>query len=135
MEQEKEKGEFLEMKAIVVENSIVPKIMSIFIPVGAITIFPFIFFKGEADEDTLNHEKIHIAQYAELWVVGFLFLYAYDYIRSLIKMWHVRKDLSSAHWRLAAYHNIRFEQEAYQNENYPDYLENREKNSWKSYRL
>ena len=40
------------MKTIIVKNSRIPKLASIFIDVYAITIFPFIFLKDEGDKDT-----------------------------------------------------------------------------------
>ena len=47
------------------------KLMSIFIDVYAITIFPFIISKEKMDKVTLNHEKIHIQQQKEMLVIFF----------------------------------------------------------------
>jgi hypothetical protein len=123
------------MKAIVVRNSKIPKLLSIFINARAVTIFPFIFISDEGDEITINHEKIHIEQYRELWVLGFLFMYTVDYIRSLYLLRHVRKDLGTSEWTSAAYYNIRFEQEAHAHQQEFDYLQKRSKNSWTNYQI
>ena len=70
------------MKARVVENSKVPEFLSKFSPISisAITIWPFVFFRGKAVPVTLNHELIHIEQYNDLFVFGFFVIYLYDYI-------------------------------------------------------
>ena len=99
------------------------------------TLFPFIFIRGDGDERVINHESIHIAQYAELWVIGFLFLYALDYLRGYIKYWHIRSDISPAAHKFAAYKNIRFEQEAYSYEYDMNYLENRVPYAWRKYKI
>jgi hypothetical protein len=111
------------MKPIIVENSKIPKLLSLVIQIGAITLWPFIFFRDDADEITVNHESIHIAQYNELFVIGFLFLYCFDYINGLIKYKN----------KVTAYYNIRFEKEAYEFELDLKYLEKREKYSWRKY--
>ena len=113
------------MKGIIVYNSIVPKMFSWFISVYAITLFPFIFIKDDGNIQTENHESIHIAQYAELFVFGFLFLYAFDYAKGLIKYRNKTK----------AYLMIRFEQEAYEMDKDLNYLSNREKFAWRKYQV
>ena len=72
------------MKAIIVRNSRIPKMLSWFMEIGGITLFPFIFIRGEGDDRLINHESIHITQYAKLFVVGFLFLYLWDFVLGLI---------------------------------------------------
>jgi hypothetical protein len=91
----------------------------------AITLFPFVFIRDEGDERVIRHESIHIIQYAELFVVGFLFLYAYDFIKGCLKHKNIRK----------AYGNVRFEQEAYAKEGIENYLNTREKFAWRKYSL
>lgn len=109
----------------VVKGDLVPKMLSVFIRVGAITLWPFIFIRSElANSDRiLNHEKIHMAQYAELWVLGFYFLYVWDFLRGAIKYRSTSK----------AYYQIRFEQEAYDNDDNMEYLDNRSKFCWRKY--
>lgn len=113
------------MKPIIVENSKIPKMLSIVINIKAITLWPFVFVRGEADERLIRHESIHIAQYNELFVVGFLVLYLYDWLKGLIKY----KD------KQKAYYNIRFEQEAHMYDIVDGYLENRNKHEWRNYNV
>jgi len=113
------------MKPIIVKNSKVPKMMSLVINVYAITLWPFIFIRDDGDERVIRHESIHIKQYSELFVVGFLILYLYDWIKGLIK--YRNKE--------AAYYNIRFEQEAYMYDVVDGYLENRSKYEWRKFNV
>ena len=109
------------MKPVVIQNSSIPKYLSIFINIWAITLYPFIICKGEMDEQTLNHEKIHLAQQRELWLVGFYLLYAFYWLRArLLGM--------SSH---DAYMAIPFEVEAYAQQHDMDYLKNRERFAWR----
>ena len=95
--------------------------LSIFIDIWAITLYPFIICKGEMDEQTLNHEKIHLAQQRELWLVGFYLLYAFYWLRArLLGM--------SSH---DAYMTIPFEVEAYAQQHDVNYLKNRERFAWR----
>ena len=111
------------MRPIIIQNSNIPKYLSIFINIYAITLYPFIICREEMDEVTLNHEKIHIEQQKELWVIGFYFLYVYYWLRL---KW---SGCTSA----MAYMHIPFELEAYQNESNKFYLVTRKKHSWKNY--
>lgn len=72
-----------------------------------------------------RHEKIHIAQYKEMGKLYFLLIYCWDYIRLLLRYQSNHK----------AYRGIRLEREAYQNENNKLYLDYREKNAWKKYKI
>tara|TARA_Y100000034_G_scaffold40721_1_gene50166 strand:- start:174 stop:473 length:300 start_codon:yes stop_codon:yes gene_type:complete len=99
--------------------------MSIFINVYAITLWPFIFIRDEGNQRTITHEKIHIKQQIELWVLGFYIMYLIDWIKGL----RIYGDPG------AAYVFIRFEQEAYRNENDIEYPDNREKFAWRSYNI
>ena len=113
------------MKGIIVYNSIIPKLLSWVIEIYAITLFPFIFIRDDGNIVTENHENIHIAQYGELFVFGFLFLYVFDFLKGLIKYRNKEK----------AYMMIRFEQEAFEMEKDLDYLDNREKFVWRKYQV
>ena len=75
------------------------------------------------DEVTLNHEKIHLVQQKELWIIGFYFLYVYYW---LLGKWKGESSLS-------AYLNIPFEVEAYSNEQNPFYISNRKPQEWRRY--
>ena len=110
---------------IIVKNSKIPRLLSWVIDVYAITLWPFVFIRDDGNERTINHETIHIKQYNELFVIGFLLIYAFDWIRGLIKY----KDKEKA------YYMIRFEQEAYNNDANFDYLSKRKKYAWLEYKV
>ena len=57
------------MSPIIVENSKIPALLSVIIEINAITLWPFIFFRGDAEKEVIQHESIHIAQYNELFVI------------------------------------------------------------------
>ena len=104
------------------ENNRLPAILSKLAPIeiNAITLFPFVFSRGEMSEKTKRHETIHFQQYLETAVVGFLVLYLWDYVASLLK------GLKGPD----AYRNIRAEVEAWNNDSDKDYLKNRRRWSW-----
>jgi hypothetical protein len=108
---------------IIIKNSRIPKLLSWVIDVYAITLWPFVFIRDEGNDRTVNHETIHIKQYNELLVVGFLLLYAYDWLHGMIKY----RD------RAVAYYRIRFEQEAYENDNNVHYINERQHYAWTKY--
>jgi hypothetical protein len=109
---------------MIIRNSKIPKLLSIFMDIYAITLYPFIFVKDDSNKITDNHENIHLVQQRELWVVGFYILYVYEWI----------KNLSNGMSTFDAYMNISFEREAYGNQNNLTYLETRDRMSWKKYK-
>lgn len=78
-----------------------------------ITLFPFIFVRPDANDITLNHERIHIQQQLELGVILFYILYLW---------WSIKYG----------YWNNPFEIEAYYNEQNVKYLTNRKR--WNYFR-
>ena len=108
----------------VIENSSIPKYLSIFINISAITIWPFVISRQKFNPVVLNHEKIHIRQQQEMLVIGFYILYVYYWLKGL---WTYGDSQ-------IAYHSIPFEQEAYANEHDEDYLNNRPFWAWRNYR-
>lgn len=110
---------------IVITSKFVTNLLSIVISVYAITLFPFIILSEEVDEFTMNHELIHFEQQKELFLVGFYILYAYDFVKGMIKY----KDKNTA------YFTIRFEQECYNHQNDLGYIPDRAKYSWKQYEV
>lgn len=110
------------LKPIMFENSKVPALLSKVTPIeiGAITLFPFVFSRGEMSEETKRHETIHFQQYLETGVIGFLVLYLWDYMISLAK--GVKGP--------EAYRNIRAEVEAWDNDSDENYLKNRKRWAW-----
>ena len=111
------------MKPIIIQNSKIPVYLSIFISIGAITLFPFIISRDEMSDITINHEKIHIEQQRELLVVFFYILYVWYWLAGKVK--GMNND--------DAYMNIPFEREAYKQMYDENYLDNRKKHAWKSY--
>ena len=109
---------------IVIKNSKIPKTLSIFINVYAITLWPFIIFSDDCNDETIiNHERIHIAQQKELFVVFFYLLYVLFWTFNLLKY----KDAK------LAYSHIPFEREAYDKENEMFYILNRKSHAWTGY--
>jgi hypothetical protein len=109
------------MEVRIIENSRIPKMLSWFINISAITIYPFIISKGTMDQRTRTHEWIHIKQQKELWVIGFYILYIGFWLKNMI--WDRQNPR-------IAYHNIPFEVEAYINDDNPLYPLRREKFGW-----
>lgn len=70
---------------------------------------------------TINHEAIHTAQMKELLYIGFYIWYFIEWIIQLIINIKNPKN---------AYYEIRFEKEAFQNENNLDYLKTRKQYNW-----
>ena len=115
----------------IIRNSIIP-----FPGYKCINLFGILFARKKAkiDKATLNHESIHSAQIAEvmiasvpfallLWLLtnlwlGLLLVIASYYLWYVIE-WLIRLPKGNA------YKNISFEREAYANENYSDYLNER----------
>tara|TARA_Y100000593_G_C4294508_1_gene329935 strand:- start:1049 stop:1387 length:339 start_codon:yes stop_codon:yes gene_type:complete len=110
------------MKPIIIENSRIPKYLSIFISIWAITLYPFIICKGQMNKTTLNHEKIHLAQQRELWLIGFYPLYVFYWLKL---------RLFSGLNNEEAYRAIPFEKEAYAHETDEEYLSKRERFAWR----
>ena len=124
---------------IIVRNSIIP-----FDGYKAMSIWPFIFVRkgcifDKADE---RHEKIHGRQQVEMTIIGAIqsvilyfaglgwwslcpltFFYAW-----YITEWFIRCFISNTPYR-----SISFEQEAYSNENDPEYLRERKPFAWLKY--
>jgi hypothetical protein len=110
---------------IVVRNSKVPAFLSWVMKVHAITLFPFVFIRDEGSKIIIRHETIHFRQYVETLIIGFLLIYLFDFIIGLIKYREPYR----------AYYRIRFEQEAYKNDLYDDYLGKRKLFSWMKYKI
>ena len=116
-------------KPLFFENSKVPVWLSKVAPIeiNAITLGPLVFSRGVLSEKTKRHETIHYRQYVELLFIGFILIYLFDFLyAAIIKKKGFTRD---------SYLAIRFEQEAWQCDDYLDYLDNRELYAWKSYPL
>ena len=114
---------------IFIENSKIPAWLSKIAPINisAITLGPIVLSRGTLSERVKRHETIHFMQYKELYFIGFLLIYLYDYLYAAL----VKKKGFSRESYLA----IRFEQEAYNNDHDLEYLEKRQKKAWKKYPL
>ncbi|AOM76556.1 hypothetical protein BFS30_04930 [Pedobacter steynii] len=89
-------------------------------------IFPFIILQNKhqkANKALVNHERIHLRQQLELLIIPFYLLYILNYLVNLIRFRN----------HYLAYFNIRFEREAYANENDLGYLSRRKLFSWFRY--
>lgn len=74
-----------------------------------------------------NHERIHHVQQAETTLIGFLFIYSFEWL--ILLVWGVIKGEKSAAY--LAYRNVRFEKEAYLNEKDLNYLDKRKRYDWR----
>lgn len=108
------------MKFYIIENSKIPKYLSLFINIWAITLYPFVICKGKLDQRTRTHEIIHLCQQRELLVIGFYLLYVWYW---LIGLWKTKSFQE-------AYNYIPFEKEAYAHDQDPTYPINRKRFSW-----
>tara|TARA_A100001515_G_scaffold80527_1_gene63864 strand:+ start:162 stop:491 length:330 start_codon:yes stop_codon:yes gene_type:complete len=108
---------------MIIKNSIVPKLFSVFINVYAIALYPFVFIRDEGNEVVINHERIHLKQQRELWVIGFYLLYVLFWLINLVRY----RDTATA------YYELPFEREARVNESDWVYLLNRKRFAWTKY--
>jgi hypothetical protein len=108
---------------IVVEDSGVPKALSLVIDIWGITLWPFVLVRGKIDPFTLRHETIHIRQQAELLVLPFYVLYLGFWLYRWVQLGDKR----------SAYFAIPFEREAYSNQEEAGYLSSRTPFSWIRY--
>lgn len=75
---------------------------------AAMAFFPFVIVNSqvEATPELINHERIHLRQQLELFIIPFYVWYLIAYYRK-------------------GYHNVSFEREAYANDNDLTYIKNR----------
>ncbi len=74
-----------------------------------ISLWPFIILRDKEDAGDavfLNHERIHLKQQLELFILPFYLIYLSEFLIRYILYRNARK----------AYYNISFEREAYRNE-------------------
>ncbi|AWG20097.1 hypothetical protein FFWV33_00470 [Flavobacterium faecale] len=91
-----------------------------------LTVYPFVFMRYASDKINLvfvNHEKIHLKQQLELFILPFFIWYLLEYLLRLVQYKNA----------FLAYKNISFEREAYANESDLDYLNRRKLYSFLSY--
>ena len=95
------------------------------IPFGnyeTINLFGVLFTKSKEllSDKAINHESIHTAQMKEMLFIFFYFWYAIEYV--LIRLFHKKQN--------AAYHDVSFEEEAYNNDKNLNYLNERKPYAW-----
>lgn len=84
--------------------------------INLLGIFLIVRNENSLTEKTLNHESIHSAQYLELLIIFFLLWYGIEFLVRWI-------GNGFRDWN-GCYHKISLEQEAYDNDDNPDYLKN-----------
>ncbi len=84
----------------------------------AITLYPFIFVRTDTrdNQELIRHETIHIRQQLELFIIGAVILYLFEYLYA--RYW---KKLDSRQ----AYYYTALEQEAHRNAMNETYLSER----------
>ena len=112
------------MMAIIIESPKFCRLISWFIEVDAITLWPFIICRDKSNIVMINHEKIHIKQQAEMLIIFFFIGYILNWI---INLFYYKFNL------FEAYINIVFEKDAYLNEEDLEYLNSRDLYSWVNY--
>ena len=112
---------------IIIENSRIPKwISKVFgLEVIAVSFAIWIISDSRLSQRTKRHELIHYVQQKELYFVGQWIMYAYYYLKGLIKYKSRQK----------AYYRNPFEQEAYAHQSEISYFQKRKKYAWKQYEV
>ena len=110
-----------------IENSKTPVWLSKISPINiwAISLAFWVLCRGELSDKTKRHETIHFQQQLELLFLPMWVLYGICWLIGLIKYRNGRK----------AYFQSPFEQEAYDNQDNPDYLAERKRYSWVKYKI
>ena len=70
---------------MIIESKKFCKAISWFIPVAAITLYPFIICIDKEDKILINHESIHLKQQRELLVIPFFIIYLIHWMINLVK--------------------------------------------------
>tara|TARA_Y100001963_G_C6698606_1_gene408273 strand:+ start:431 stop:847 length:417 start_codon:yes stop_codon:yes gene_type:complete len=126
------------LKPVFFENSRIPVWLSYIAPleIGAICLGPVVFARGTMNDVTKRHETIHFQQCLDTLFIGTVLLYAWDWLHGRIKYhksWQGEKDTRGYEFTSAgnkAYHRVRAEQEAYDNEKSENYLNTRKRWQW-----
>jgi hypothetical protein len=83
--------------------------------ISAFAFYPFIVLKSshsKNDSRLIQHERIHLKQQLELFIVPFYILYFLEFVIHYIRKFDAEK----------AYRSISFEKEAFDNDRNPDYI-------------
>jgi hypothetical protein len=111
-----------ELRPLFVSNSRVPGWLSRVAPIkiAAVTLGPVVFCRAEPSRRLRLHETIHFQQYLETAFIGFLLVYAYDYLR----------ELARGNRGKSAYLSLRAEVEAHRHDESYNYLATRVRWGW-----
>ena len=92
--------------------------------------------KARILENDLSHEAIHMAQWKELFIIGFVIWYFIEwFIKLIIHTFDYLlqdKDVRTFSWH-EIYRSISFEREAYANDKDPNYLNTRKRYAFLKY--
>ena len=124
---------------IIVKNSFIP-----FDGYKAMSIFPFIFVRKECSFNKVDerHERIHGRQQVEMLIVGavlaaIFYMIGFEWWSlcaiPIFYIWYVTEWIIRLFIDKNPYRSISFEQEAYGNEEKPEYLEYRRPFAWVKY--
>ena len=103
----------------IIHNNLIP-----FGNYSTINLFGILFTKEDKlSKYTINHELIHTAQMKEMGYIFFYLWYIIEYC--LIRLFHKKQS--------NAYHDVSFEEEAYNNAENLNYLKTRKHYSWIKY--
>lgn len=116
------------LKPIVLYNDKFLDLISWFMKVGGIALFPFCILRKKyrdgneyfikKGKEIINHETIHFQQALELGIIPFYILYVLEWVIKL------------PFYGSKAYYNISFEREAYDNDEDFNYLKIRKRYNW-----
>ena len=105
---------------IIIKNKFIP-----FKGYKAINLFGILFTKDSLSNIDINHEKIHTKQMIETLFLGFYLWYGLEYL--FIRLFRIKDRQKDC------YHDVSFEEEAYNNQSNLDYLNTRKLFSWIKY--
>lgn len=127
---------------IVIKNKFIP-----FKGYETINLFGVLFTKGDIDYVEYNHEEIHTIQLIEcmllsmliIAILAIIFNFSFLWVLLSIPMYYIQYGLEYICIRLFhkkqgdAYHDVSFEEEAYNNEHNLNYLNSRIPFAWIKY--
>lgn len=128
---------------IVIKNRLIP-----FGDYTSINLFGIVFTKVEMSEKSINHERIHTAQFLELASVTAIVVFILRLLFGISGWWFLTSFITYYAWyifeymwisvmhskQLCAYGDVSFEEEAYANDTNMEYIKQRNAFAWWKYR-
>lgn len=76
--------------------------------VRAITIWPWVFYRGVLTPDIVRHERVHLRQQKELLIIGFYVLYLLEWFVKLFffggnAYWHISFEIEAYNYGTKPY--------------------------------